>query len=952
MAEQSDWKELYPFKSHELILDGHRYHYLDEGVGPVLLMVHGNPTWSFYWRNLVLAFRGRCRVVVPDHVGCGLSDKPQSYNYTLAQHIENLQKLIVQLDLQNITLLAHDWGGAIGLGAATKMPERFGRFVLFNTAAFRDVRCPFRIRLCRIPLLGKLAVQGFNGFARSAISMATAKPERFTSAVKAGYLAPYNNWANRIATHRFVLDIPLNSRHPTYHTLRHIEDGLNQFRKHPVQLIWGMQDWCFTPHFLERFQREFFPDAETHRLEDAGHYVVEDDHERIVRLVEGFLAKQGLISPPKFPSIGHKPSRVVNVARRLSEFASIMPESLAVVAPRGPDAKGKQVYDRITFSQLNRVSDRLARGFHELGVPRGSRMVLMVPPGIHFIAMTFALFKAGMVTVLIDPGMGRKHLIKCLQEVEPEGFVGIPKVHWVRQLLGWKFPLAKWNIVIGKAPWWCKAVSFDHLRGGPWSGPQMAPTLAEDPAAIIFTSGSTGPPKGVLYRHGNFDAQVQQLRDFYNISTSEVNLPGFPLFALFDAAMGVTTVVPDMNPTRPADVNPEKILDALETWKVTQAFGSPAMWNRIGEFCEDHQIQIKRLKRVLSAGAPVPLHVLEQMKQAIHPKGDVHTPYGATEALPVASIAASDVLSETADKTRSGAGVCVGRKFPGIDWKVIEMVEGPIAELSPALELPTGQIGELIVRGAVVTTEYYKRAEHTQLSKIPYQPSAEDDDSEQRFQPDITGTMMVAALKHQANQADADSATLEVTPHSLGQPTPNEDSTAESPSFPFKESPSEEMAAKPSQPLPKFEEDPSHMIQGEVWHRMGDVGYLDEYGRFWFCGRMAHRVRTSRGTMYTIPCEAIFNEHPDVYRSALVGVGRQGDLRPVIVVEPYPELFPRNATERRNFADELLQLAKANPLTTSIADVLFHPSLPVDIRHNSKIFREKLAIWAARRVRF
>ena len=288
-----DWRPLYPFQSREVTLDGHRCHYVDEGAGPVLLMVHGNPTWSFYWRNLILALKENYRVIAVDHIGCGLSDKPSpaEYSYRLGQRIADLNHFIEKLDLQGITLVAHDWGGAVGMGAAVAAPERFARFVLMNTAAFRAKRCPWPIRLCHVPILGQAAIQGLNLFARSATRMTVCKPERMTPAVKAGYLAPYDCWANRVAVYRFVCDIPLSPRHPSYQTLLDIERGLSkEFQRHPVCLIWGMRDWCFSPEFLERF-REFLPLAEVHRLEDAGHYLVEDAHERIVPLMEEFLEK-------------------------------------------------------------------------------------------------------------------------------------------------------------------------------------------------------------------------------------------------------------------------------------------------------------------------------------------------------------------------------------------------------------------------------------------------------------------------------------------------------------------------------------------------------------------------------------------------------------------------------------------------------------------------------------
>jgi haloalkane dehalogenase len=274
-------------------LDGLRYHYLDEGQGPTLLMLHGNPTWSFYWRNLVLAFRDRYRAIVPDHIGCGLSDKPQNYPYCLEQHINNVVRLIEHLDLSQVTLMLHDWGGAIGLGTALKVPDRVARFVLFNTGAFPPPFIPLRIRLCRTPVVGRWAVRGLNLFARAALTMAVEKSDRMTPAVRSGLLAPYDSWANRVAIDRFVADIPMTRRHPTWSTLAEIEEGLPSLADRPIEIIWGMRDWCFRPSCLDRFQ-VLFPEADVHRLVDAGHYVIEDAHERIIPLVTDFLERHPL----------------------------------------------------------------------------------------------------------------------------------------------------------------------------------------------------------------------------------------------------------------------------------------------------------------------------------------------------------------------------------------------------------------------------------------------------------------------------------------------------------------------------------------------------------------------------------------------------------------------------------------------------------------------------------
>ncbi len=287
---RTGFEQEYPFESHEFRLDGLRYHYVDEGSGPTLLFVHGNPTWSFAFRNLIKALSPSYRVLAVDHIGCGFSDKPQNYPYRLAQHVANLERFVTELDLRDITLFAHDWGGAIGMGVATRLPERFSRFVLFNTAAFRSQRIPLRIAVCRIPGLGAIGVRGLNLFSRAALRMAVARPDRLTPAVRRGYLAPYGNWHDRVAVLRFVEDIPLSPTHPSYDTLVAIEEGLPKLRDRPILFVWGERDWCFTTEFLDEFLRRF-PNAEALRLPDAGHYVFEDAVEPIRARVQEFLTR-------------------------------------------------------------------------------------------------------------------------------------------------------------------------------------------------------------------------------------------------------------------------------------------------------------------------------------------------------------------------------------------------------------------------------------------------------------------------------------------------------------------------------------------------------------------------------------------------------------------------------------------------------------------------------------
>lgn len=287
----STWRDQYPFESKYVTVGDHRQHYIDEGdwSNETLLMVHGNPTWSFYWRHLVSDLRGQYRTIAMDHLGCGLSDKPVDYDYCLQNHIDNTCALIEALNLKNVTLLAHDWGGAIGMGTLLKLRERFSRIVLFNTAAFPPPYIPFRIRMCRWPVVGQIALQGFNLFAKAAVTMATQRAGGLRQATADGLLAPYDSWQNRTAIYRFVQDIPLSPSHRTWEVLGKIEQGLSGVKDMPIHLIWGMKDWCFRPECLDRLLAHW-PDAQVTNFEDAGHYVVEDEAERITPIVQKFLS--------------------------------------------------------------------------------------------------------------------------------------------------------------------------------------------------------------------------------------------------------------------------------------------------------------------------------------------------------------------------------------------------------------------------------------------------------------------------------------------------------------------------------------------------------------------------------------------------------------------------------------------------------------------------------------
>ncbi|HEY8430488.1 MAG TPA: fatty acid CoA ligase family protein, partial [Sandaracinaceae bacterium] len=540
----------------------------------------------------------------------------------------------------------------------------------------------------------------------------------------------------------------------------------------------------------------------------------------------------------------------VNVAAHLPRMAALQPYAPAIFAPAGRDRRGRPRYTHYTYRQLDEASDRIARGLEAHGIGKGTRVALMVRPSLELFSITFGLFKAGAVPVLIDPGIGLANMKACLERARPEAFIGIPAAQAARLALGWAKTVRTVITVGPRGPW--PGLTLDAIeRAGERSGRVLRETAASDLAAILFTSGSTGPPKGAVYTHGNFAAQVEAIRRMYDIRPGEIDLPTFPLFALFDPALGMTTVIPEMDPTRPAKADPRKIVRAIEDFGVTNMFGSPALLDTLSRWGEAEGVRLPSLRRVISAGAPVPARVLARMRTMLDERAVVVTPYGATECLPVATIESREVLGETAAQTERGKGVCVGRPVPEAEVAIIAIEDGPIRTWSDAKVLPPGEIGEIVVKGPMATRRYWESEEHTALAKI----------------------------------ADGDA----------------------------------------------------------VRHRMGDLGYLDERGRIWFCGRKSQRVVTAEGVLFTIPCEGVFNAHRDVRRSALVGVRRHGRTIPVVCVE-----LERGTRDRERVIRELRRLALAHEHTRSIETFLVHPGFPVDIRHNAKIRREELARWAER----
>ena len=543
-----------------------------------------------------------------------------------------------------------------------------------------------------------------------------------------------------------------------------------------------------------------------------------------------------------------------NIAAVLPRMAAERGEQIAMRCPgrRGPDGLAR--YDlTLSYRQMEDRSNAIAAGLRRIGIVRGMRTVVMVRPSPEFFLLMFALFKLGAVPVLVDPGIARSALKRCLDEAEPGAFIGIALAHAARRLLGWSRS-ARIQVTVGRRWFWGGPTLAQVEALGAAAGADAPPgdTAPDDIAAILFTSGSTGLPKGVVYRHRHFIAQIELLRTAFGVEAGGVDLPTFPPFALFDPALGLTSIIPDMDPTRPADADPRRLLHAIERFGVDQLFGSPALVDVLAR----HGAPLPGIVRVTSAGAPVPPDVVAKMRSLLPADACLWTPYGATECLPVAVIEGRELQSTRAD-TERGAGTCVGRPVPPNLVRIIGISDGALPDWNDQLELAPGALGEITVTGPSTTDEYFRRPEATALAKIRERLG---DGSER------------------------------------------------------------------------------------VVHRMGDLGWFDGQGRLWFCGRKSHRVLTEIGGLYTEQVEPVFNVHPEVRRTALVGVGEKGRQRPVLCVELRPGV--KDAEHARILA-ELEKIGQGFAHTGRVQTFLVHRKFPVDIRHNAKIGREQLALWAA-----
>jgi len=529
---------------------------------------------------------------------------------------------------------------------------------------------------------------------------------------------------------------------------------------------------------------------------------------------------------------------VSNVSELISLQAKEHPNKKSITEPKW--VGDTYTYTSYTFEELNNQINRICNKLSIMGVRPGDKVLFFVKPNLDFCAITFALFRLGAITVFIDPGMKKKYFFQCIKELRPDVIIGIPAVHILRKIFFWVFKDIKISITTGKKNGLFTPSLYTKLKEQPSHYQTYEPQL-NDLAAILYTSGGTGKPKGVEYTHAIFINQTYMLRDEFNLTYNDIDIPGFPLFSFFTLAMGMNSVIPDMDFSRPGECDPKKLFQNITDSQATFVAGSPAIWSRLARYCHDHQLTLPSVKYLVMFGAPVSNEIHSWLSKALV-NGTSCTPYGATECLPISNISGQYILNHTATLTDRGAGTCVGLPLNGINIKIIEQFDGPLKKLSDCHELAAGEIGEIIVNSPNVTRAYFEKPAETELAKI--------------YENDV------------------------------------------------------------------------------IWHRMGDVGYLDQDGRLWFCGRKKHVVTIDHNKYYPIPVEQIINQHPHVKRSALV-LHTKTNL-PSIVVET-DEKFDEH------FVISLKEFVSKNEKTNFIKLFFYKDKFPVDVRHNIKIDRLALS---------
>jgi acyl-CoA synthetase (AMP-forming)/AMP-acid ligase II/pimeloyl-ACP methyl ester carboxylesterase len=716
MPFENTLRKLMPYESHFVEVGGYKMHYLDEGPlegggdGPAILLLHGNPTWCFYFRHLIAALRPHFRVIAPDYIGCGLSDHPQDAHFRASHRIEQMNEFVDKLGLDRFALVMHDWGGSIGTGLAIKRKSSIAALVYLNTTLTETELLPRVIKLAANPLVGKFLTQHTRRFLKLTTEVGVNR--KLSKDVKKGYFYPYRTRKERTAIWDFVADIPFDSRHPSYSEMLELAEGLPDLGDIPVQIVWGLKDICFHREMLNKVAEQF-PHAQVLEIADASHLVLEDApdlaNSTIVKFFDTALRTD---AAPKQHSLPDE-DRPNSFYEAFLKTASAYPHNFAVISPSclGDSVK----YEQVTYRDLYALVCKYERGLNELGLGRGDKVLMLVSPGVAFIALSYAVMGRGAIPFYLDPGMGLKKLTQCIEEIDPDVFIGSPRAHILRLLKRKLLKNIKFHITA--ADWmYTGGKNLGFLKK--FASKPLTPVGSEGLALVAFTSGATGTPKGVVFTDEMIQEQLRIFKEVFGLEAGARDLPLLPIFSLYSVALGVSSVFAPIDPARPLALEPARIVKIVNDLGVRSSFGSPTLWRKIAEYCVRSRSKLPSLEKVFMAGAPVPPMTLERMKQILE-NGVAFTPYGATEALPVTLISADEILgSEEVAAVGGEVGTLVGAPLAGIAVKIVKAFEDEAADLDELGEVSVGEIGEILVQGANISPEYYQREESTRKAKL------------------------------------------------------------------------------------------------------------------------------------------------------------------------------------------------------------------------------------------
>jgi olefin beta-lactone synthetase len=687
------------------------WHVLDNGVAPevgTLLCVHGNPTWSYLWRRFLSCADPGWRVVAVDQLGMGYSERPQLPR-TLAARIDDLETITSELGITGpVVLAAHDWGGPISLGWARRHLDQMAGLILTNTgvAVPLDADPPALIRLARSRVLRELVCVRTTTFVRTAAALSWPQiPE----AVRRALRAPYSSPQRRRAVAEFVADIPLESDHPSRAVLDEVACGLSELGGIPTLLLWGPRDPVFTQRYLGDLQRRL-PHADVHRYTRASHLVMEDAPHAAE---DAWLWVRSKAATPAHGPAPDRPALELAPERQPAPVpAPDRPVGVRAGNDDGPAIAelGRGGTRLISFAGLRDRVSALAEGLRRVGVRPGHRVALLVPPGLDLATTVYACWQLGAVIVVADAGLGWRRMADSLRSADPDYLIGIPAAIAAAAA----FQLPGIRVVAGEVPRPIRQLlriqhSIDELTAGDGSAVVDSQRVHLDPngarsseAAVLFTSGATGPPKGVVYRHHQLLAQLDQVRVLCDVNPDDRLVAAFAPFALYGPALGIGAVVPRMDVTKPGTLTAARLADAAAAINATLVFASPAALRNVvatsGELTTEQSSALARIRLVLSAGAPVSVTLLRRLREVL-PHAELHTPYGMTEALPLTDISLSEL-----EEAGSGNGVCVGRPLPGVQIQIspLDPLGGATGPPAPTVEVS----GEICVSAAHVKDRY------------------------------------------------------------------------------------------------------------------------------------------------------------------------------------------------------------------------------------------------------